>query len=335
MACCPTWYLKLLINVSFLSPQECSTYCNVDCMYSGSYKNACYGCLSELTTCGVNTTRFVSQTVVNRTRASTSGCGAQTCLLCDETRIDSIPANGKLFFSSSCTGFRDANEITPINVYFTGSSLVKPTISIAKNVVVNFHVNNLPFTIQGGADFKCESMCDFNITAPTPCTATQPTAISFVPYPKTAKTMNVAASNVQFHVPAQCECGISMTSSVAVSADRYTTVDGAFYSVANNNGITPFYSVAAGNVAGTVVMGNVNENIILLSSQYAAVTTNVNETRVINVGKLMSVFGSFYEIEFYHDGREYKDKSVIPTVNRYLALILVFCKSLAFANGHK
>tara|TARA_B110001469_G_C9585055_1_gene290214 strand:- start:122 stop:898 length:777 start_codon:yes stop_codon:yes gene_type:complete len=258
-------------------------------------------------------------------------------LFCDGSQISSVPVNAKLFFSSSCTGFLGASKETAIDVYYTGTNLIKPTINIGGNLVVNFHVLQLPIKIAGGASFKCTggSSCTFNVTGAT-CTSLQPTAISFVPYPQTALNMDVSTESVDLNVPAECECGLTM-SSVSINTNRYTAINGKFGSITNSNSSSSFYAVAAGNVGGSLHFTETNKNVsvIILSSEYAAVTTDSNSTKVVDVGKLMSVFGTFYEIEFYHNGREFNDTSVIPAVNRYLAIILLFCKSLAFANGLK
>jgi hypothetical protein len=222
-------------------------------------------------------------------------------------------------------------------VYYSGAALVNPTLFIAANITVNFEVSRLPMTVGGRATFTCqEAVCHFNVGSRMKCSDEQPSAISFVPYPKTATYIEVLATGVAFGVPSLCECGLTISSSNSVNRERSTTINSIVHSVSNGaGGVRPFYSVAVGNVGGTLDVADLNASVIVLSSQYAAVNVvNGKSEHVIDVGKLMSVFGTFYEIEFYNNGREFKDKSVIPTVNRYLALILVFCRSLAVANGH-
>ena len=82
------------------------------------------------------------------------------------------------------------------------------------------------------------------------------------------------------------------------------------------------------------------DRIISLASEFSSIGVSISNgpapaQNLVDLSKMMSVFGSFYEIEFFHDGQEYKHKHSmwVPVVNRYLAGLFFILNGVAIANG--
>lgn len=355
LLCCTATFAVLYNGSSIVqTPQSCSNLCGVDCSYSGlNPLGACLSCPGNLRQCSANdnsTFAMLRTTIVNKTDVPRNGCNRnRKCLLCNNTRItEPFPANSRIYFSSSCNVVENPQSKTTIHVYYSSpNAIIDSEIFMQSNLDVVFHVDTLPLQFSGQTKIKTDSPTTLQISTSTnDCPGNVAAKVS--PFPDTGRKVTFLASEIDFIVPNTCECGVSVSSLRAANKEKSTKVDLLLREVSvngvYNTTLSTFFPLAAANVYGklglTLFQNSSSNKIISLPSQFSTLDITVDGKKVssanlVDLSKMMSVFGSFYEIEFFNNGQEYKHEHSlwVPVVNRYLAFTLIFFRTLAFANG--
>ena len=354
LLCCSAAFSVLYNGSSIVqTPQTCGSLCGIDCFYSGlNPSGACLGCSDDLRKCSSDdnsTFAILRSTVVNKTTVPRNGCGRnRKCLLCNNTRItEPFPADSKIYFSSSCNSVVNPESPETIHVYYTlPNAIVNSEVYMQSNLNTVLHVDTLPLQFSGKTTFKSDSPASLTVKTPeNNCTGL--TAVRVSPFPSTGKRVTFTASSLELTVPSTCECGISV-SSLQAANEKSTKVSFSIAEVSVdgvlNTSLSTFFPVAAANVGGSITINQLenatSDKVISLASQFATLSISVGQSPIpkanlVDLSKMMSVFGSFYEIEFYHNGQEYKHEHSlwVPVANRYLSLTLLFFNTLAWANG--
>ena len=313
-------------------------------MYSGLTQDGfCVGCPTTPGNCDTaDDPRGIRvDTLVHTAKKRRDGCSHSSCLFCDGSSVDVIPLGAQVFFSANCFSY-DPSTAATIKVQYTSPSpIIDATFTAHQNSLVELVVPRLPLHFMGTTAFKGRQ---YTFTGDPPRMGS-PCGIVASPYPPSATSLSFDAADTTFKVK-DTYCGLAIASLKNTNAARNVVVEVDVNKIevdANNETFHHPFAIAIANVGGTVNVHNQqntdHEAVLIMPSPYAPYLTINNEApdriEVVNLTAILNVFGSHYEVEFYHDGQLYKEEhsTWVPTANRYLAFALLFLLSVAVSNG--
>jgi hypothetical protein len=345
MYCCPAdLLLKLSTTMAVVhTPQSCAKLCGIDCTYSGlTQDGVCVGCPTTPGGCDVDDdpNGITVDSLVHTAKTRRDGCSHSSCLFCDGSTVGAIPIGAHVFFSANCFSY-DPTTPALINVQYTVADPIIDATFVAHALShVTIQVPRLPLHFKGTTSFKGRQ---YTITGQPPNTEV-PCGIIASPYPPSATTLEFDAADTIFRV-LNTHCGLVVASLKTTNAARNIAVKVNVDQIAVHPDNTTGHPVAlaVANVGGVVNIHNQHnadhEAVLIMPSPYAPFLVvnraNPDLIELVNLTAILSVFGSYYEVEFYHDGQLYKEKhsTWVPTANRYLAITLLFLLSVAVSNG--
>lgn len=295
--CCTPKFLKVVASVA---AAQCASMCGLTCTSVGLLvgNQSCAFCTQALHADDHCADPFQLPSVHTPSKSSVQTCNGRECILCNGSDLQHVPANAKVYISARCSGIvYDRNNITIYNSRRT------PFQSLQLNVCTNVVLGGFPLTSTNKL-----------IVANDKCLHTQPVAVHV-----NVSGMSADDDSCIFSV-IQHKNNYSLAVNIAVPVNvvnkNLSCLLGAFpdagrknlkgsirignITVANNK---TFYAAAIANVDGTFVSAS-NYTVIYLQTENGELTLEPKQPSV-SLTKLLSIFGSTYEIRYYNpDGSD-------------------------------
>jgi len=287
------------ITTAAATPDACFKHAGPQAFATGVQQNgSCGYCQSSgiLSVCEADTAGFVASSVQYPGRVNKSGCVGKWCLACKGSGVLSPPTGSTIYVSSECGYFMNMSSspsLMPVPVEFS-SELHNVTFEIGPSGM-EYTVSNIsgPLTLvghtvaRGGPIHFITSQykqCPMKITNDY----------------NSLQLESLITSSVA--VEGDAECGIAVmprltTTSVVASI----TMNGVSHTGPSDH---IFYSIATANIGGTINTNwKRNTAVVLDRSQVHRLDLVSDEWQhILNLSAYLSIFGTEYEIAYYHDG---------------------------------
>jgi len=287
----------------------CQTQCGVTCHTAGTLPNGtCAHCSLPLTRCsGSNGPPFDTFVVVgDKNRA---GCRGQQCLLCDGMDLAATPPNATVHASTNC-GYHYADG--PVTLKNSRIDPYYHLTIIANNDVI---LVGQPLTTQGSLTITGSGIVTIQFSGDSfdhdLC------ALTVVGDASTSVNVTIDVDLVVTNMT----CGLG----VFPDTGRLPLTGRLLFEGISSTTDQIFYAAAIANIVGSLhySCAKTNGSVIVLETHGGALATT-NCPNLIPLSKMLDVFGTTYEIEYYDpDGVlfEAKKSTWLATTNTVLIVV--------------